>query len=79
MRRNILPALVVLVCAGSLLAQQDDFRRERGGDNDALKDAIEGRAPPALQASGWLNTDGQALNLADLKGKVVILDFWGTW
>jgi len=26
-----------------------------------------------------MNTGGRALDLASLKGKVVVLDFWGTW
>lgn len=59
----------------------DDFKRERrGGDKDAAKDALEAKAPPALEVTGWMNTaDGKALKLADLKGKVIVLDFWGVW
>ncbi|MEO5617949.1 MAG: redoxin domain-containing protein [Candidatus Eisenbacteria bacterium] len=32
-------------------------------------------------APGWTlpNLDGKSLSLADHKGKVVVLDFWGTW
>ncbi len=29
-----------------------------------------------LQGRGWLNTGGTELNLASLRGKIVILDFW---
>ncbi|MDA3809535.1 MAG: cytochrome c biogenesis protein DipZ [Spirochaetaceae bacterium] len=35
-----------------------------------------GMAPAIVTTGEWLNTDGQALTMADLKGKVVIIDFW---
>ncbi|MGI5246410.1 NHL domain-containing thioredoxin family protein [Dactylosporangium sp. CA-139066] len=31
---------------------------------------------PELRGRGWLNTDGRDLRLADLRGKIVLLDFW---
>jgi len=34
------------------------------------------RAPELTGAGGWLNTGGRALSRADLRGKIVILDFW---
>ena len=62
-----------------LLAQGDGYQREGKPAQRVQKDALEGKAPPALQVTNWLNTDGLPLDLAALRGKVVLLDFWGTW
>jgi peroxiredoxin len=51
--------------------------REGEGDHRKQLDAMEGKAPPALQVKNWIN--GEEMKLADLKGKVVLLDFWATW
>ncbi|QES49233.1 alkyl hydroperoxide reductase [Streptomyces venezuelae] len=34
------------------------------------------RAPELIGKGGWLNTGGTELSLADLRGKIVIADFW---
>ncbi len=51
--------------------------REGSGDRRTQLDAMEGNDAPALEVSGWVN--GETVTLADLKGKVVLVDFWATW
>ena len=74
------PLVLTALLLVAAVAAGDGFQRERDGKTDARKNALEGRAPPALAVNGWMNTqDGAALKLADLKGKVIVLDFWGVW
>ncbi len=68
---------LLVALAASALASGDDFKRE--GKSRQAKDALEGKAPPALQVTDWMNTDGKPMTLESLRGKVVVLDFWGTW
>ena len=79
MKRLPLLILSLLALPTLGLAQKDDWKRNRDGDFDKEKNALEGKPAPALSVKGWMNTGGKALELSKLKGKVVVLDFWGTW
>ena len=48
-----------------------------GNKNRDTITAMQGKPAPALSLTNWINS--KALNLADLKGKMVVLDFWATW
>ncbi|TWT99579.1 Thiol-disulfide oxidoreductase ResA [Botrimarina colliarenosi] len=47
------------------------------GERDEL-DSLEGKPAPEIAATQWLNS-GEADALEDFRGKVVLVDFWGTW
>jgi thiol-disulfide isomerase/thioredoxin len=44
---------------------------------DRLARLIGNKSPELQQIKGWINS--KPIKLADLRGKVVLLDFWGTW
>lgn len=77
MKKLTTTLVLALAFASTGFGQADDFAREP--NNREAKDSLEGRTPPALQVSDWMNTGGEALTLESLRGKVVVLDFWGTW
>ena len=49
---------------------------EDNKNRDAIT-ALQGKPAPALSLTNWINS--KPLTLADLKGKIVVLDFWATW
>ena len=65
--------------------------QNKPGDNQVFENMLEGGArqravfaellaatvPPKISAKSWINSD--PLHLENLKGKVVVLDFWATW
>ncbi|GAA3818506.1 NHL domain-containing thioredoxin family protein [Streptomyces chiangmaiensis] len=44
--------------------------------NDSTPRRVRVRAPELIGKGGWLNTGGERYTLADLRGRIVILDFW---
>jgi hypothetical protein len=44
--------------------------------NDRLTDTPPVRAPAFPVNLDWVNTGGRALALQELRGKIVLLDFW---
>ena len=55
---------------------QDDFKREGKGERRAALDKMEGQPAPEWQIEEWISGE---TTLKDLRGKVVLIDFWGTW
>ncbi|MFI8517538.1 NHL domain-containing thioredoxin family protein [Streptomyces sp. NPDC085481] len=45
-------------------------------NDDSARARVRVRAPELIGKGGWLNTGGDDLTLMDLRGKIVLLDFW---
>ena len=61
-----------LLTASAAEAPQVEANRNR-----SALDAMQGKPAPALALKDWINS--KPLTMADLKGKIVVLDFWATW
>ena len=78
-------AVVILTCLAGLIAQigpslvlaQDKVAAQKEPPVDAGENPFPGRfAAPSLEGgTEWLNTSGE-ISLKELRGKVVVLDFW---
>lgn len=57
--------------------EKRDWHESPPGDARSQQAKLENAPAKPLQVDSWTNTS--ALKLEDLKGKVVLLDFWATW
>jgi len=76
---------VATLMAASVLAASIDLAHAPDGSgpkfednrNRAALDAMHGKPAPELAVKSWINS--KPLKLADLKGRIVVVDFWATW
>ncbi len=61
----------------NIAADQKELKMNFDLPADRLAYLIGKPAPKLQKMKGWINS--KAIKLADLRGKVVLLDFWGTW
>ena len=60
-------------------ASADEFPDEwfiRGSERPAALKQVEGKPAPELRLDAWI---GEKKTLKELRGKVVVVDFWATW
>lgn len=67
--------LAVLACLAGLTAISPSSTIAQGRD-DAHKELI---GKPAMEMKTGFTLNGPQTNMTDLKGKVVLLDFWAVW
>ena len=71
---------VAIIFTFVLAARAGEFPDEWTWDRDAkarsVHATLEGKPMPALDVTGWVNGE---VKPADMKGKVVIVDFYATW
>jgi thiol-disulfide isomerase/thioredoxin len=72
----------VLIKSAALVALAVFALGSGGCESSGNTTAVQGTQTaslPKLDVTDWVNIDGQAPMLTDLKGKPVVLEFWATW
>jgi thiol-disulfide isomerase/thioredoxin len=75
--RRAYPIVSVQPLSSTITVGTDGFLRKGTPDIRAAMDLLEGKLAPSLR-NGDSEADG-GVNLSDLRGKVVLIDFWATW
>lgn len=80
MKNSYLSLITAVFLAASIHATPGADASQPGLEDSKNRDAISsmhGKPAPALSLKNWQNS--KPLTLGDLKGKIVVLDFWATW
>jgi len=76
-RKLLLPSLTMLFALTGLAGEfPDDWTWDDKPANREDHATLEGQPMPGLELTNWING---AVSPADMKGKVVIVDFYATW
>ena len=70
----------LVACAAIVLASTSlraDAPQLENSKVRELLNEMQGKPAPKLALKGWINS--KPLTLENLKGKIVVLDFWATW
>jgi thiol-disulfide isomerase/thioredoxin len=74
---SLMAAALTLLAAGSARAGEYPAEWFWGDEAQRAKhEELVGKEMPALELDGWR---GKAVTAADMKGKIVVVDFWATW
>ncbi|WP_374575920.1 TlpA family protein disulfide reductase [Phenylobacterium sp.] len=69
-------AVVYIIVQASTNPAHSDLKALAKGEMSKLTFSADAGAPPA---DSFLDADGKRLRLADLKGKVLVVNLWATW
>jgi len=71
----VMKSALLVVLAGLVLGSG---KCESSGNTTPVKGA-QAASLPKLAVTDWVNVEGQAPLLTDLKGKPIVIEFWATW
>lgn len=70
----VFPTLFFTACA------EDNQNEQAESEQQAASQRLEPEEPEkALEGASFVDFEGNTVELADFKGKVVLIDFWETW